>query len=115
VDAQNAALTGGSPGEALVKREAGAQGNGVFAAHGKGGLQKLRLLVPEHDAEHVVVDNFPDALGNAAKKFLTVENGGQLAADFVKQGKGFRLLGVGDKQTLGNRVGIAQQSKRPEV
>src|SRR5205807_8811410 len=58
VDAQDAALSGSRTRKAFVKRDARACGQGVARAHREDGFKKLRLLVPKHDAEHIVVDDF---------------------------------------------------------
>src|SRR5437870_2396048 len=79
VDAQDAALSGSRTRKAFVKRDARVCGQGVARAHREDGFKKLRLLVPKHDAEHIVVDDFFDALGDAPQKLFAVENGGQLA------------------------------------
>ena len=49
-----------------MKRETKARWNGILAAHGENTFQQLRLLVPEHDAEDVVIHDFLDAFGDAA-------------------------------------------------
>src|SRR5690242_8325634 len=104
MDAQNAALTRSRARQTLMKRKPRTRGNGVVAAHGEDGFEELALLVPEHDGEHVVVHNFLGARGDAPEEFFAVENGSQLAADFVKERKRLGLLRVGDKQALRNRV-----------
>jgi hypothetical protein len=48
-------------------------------------FQDLRLLVPEHHREHLVVDKFLDAFGNLSQQFFAIEDRGQLVADLVKQ------------------------------
>ena len=111
MDAQNAALARSRARKTLVKWEPRARGNGIVTAHGEDRFQKLGLLVPQHDAEHVVVHNFLGARGDAPEKLFAVENGSQLAADFVKERQCLGLLRVGDKQALRNRVRITQQSK----
>jgi hypothetical protein len=76
IDAEDAALAGSSSGEALMKREPHASRNGILVAHGKNAFKELRLFVPEHDAEDVVIDDFLDALGDAAQELFAVQNGG---------------------------------------
>jgi len=44
----------------------------------------LGLLVPKHDAEHVILYDLLDALGDAAKELFTVKDGCDFAADFVE-------------------------------
>src|SRR5258708_7815162 len=70
IDPQDAALSCGSACEAPVKREAKARCNRIRGAHGESALQQLRLFIPEHDAEDVIVHNFFDALGDAAKELF---------------------------------------------
>ena len=111
VDPQDAALSGRHARKASVKRDARACRDGVVRAHREGAFKKLGLLVPQHDAEHVVVDDFFDALGDPPQKLLAVQNGGQLAAHFMKQRQRLSLLGVGYKQTLRNRVRISEQGE----
>src|SRR2546429_8916686 len=52
IDPQDAAFSGGSAREAVMKREAKARRNRVVAAHGENALQQLRLLIPERSEEH---------------------------------------------------------------
>src|SRR5260370_1109194 len=84
IDPQNAAFSGGRACEAMMKRQAKARRNRLRAAHGENALQQLRLLIPEHDAEDVIIHNLLDAFGNAAKELFPVKDGGDFAADFVK-------------------------------
>src|SRR6266550_508595 len=85
IDPQDAAFSGGSAREAMMKREAKARRNRVVAAHGENAFQQLRLLIPEHDAEDVIIHNFPDAFGDAAEKLFAIKNRGQLAAHLIQQ------------------------------
>src|SRR5713226_893117 len=82
-DAHGAAFGSGGAGESLMEGNAHARGNGVAIAHDEGALEMLRLFIPQHDAENVIVDEFLDALRDAAQKLFAVENGSDLAADFV--------------------------------
>ncbi len=83
VDSQDAAFARSRSGEPFVQRNAHARGNGIAAAHGENAFQMLRLFVPEHDAENVILHDFLDALGDTAKEFFAVQDGCDLAADFV--------------------------------
>src|ERR1700704_1341265 len=85
IDPQDAAFSGGGACEAMMKREAKARRNRIVAAHGENALQQLRLLIPEHDAENVIIHNFPDTFGDAAEKLFPIKNRGQLAAHLIQQ------------------------------
>src|SRR5437667_11283178 len=111
VDAQDAALSGSRTRKAFVKRDARACGQGVARAHREDGFKKLRLLVPKHDAEHIVVDDFFDALGDAPQKLFAVENGGQRAAHIVKERQRLSLLGEVYKKTRRNSIRISEQGE----
>ncbi len=67
-----------------MKGNAHAHGDGVTIAHDEDALELLRFFIPQHDAENVVVDKFLDALRDAAQQFFAVEDGRDLAADFVE-------------------------------
>ncbi len=94
-----------------MKREAQASRDGIAEAHAEHAFQQLSAFIPEHDAENVVVDDFLDPLRNLAQQFLAVEDGGDFAAYLVKQREGAGLLGIGDEQTRGDGVGVADQRK----
>src|SRR2546429_250540 len=98
IDPQDAAFSGGSAREAVMKREAKARRNRVVAAHGENALQQLRLLIPEHDAEDVIIHNSPDAFGDAAEKLFAFRNLVQLAAHLIQQLYGLSLLRIPDQQ-----------------
>ena len=115
MDAQGASLACGRSGKALMESEPHARGNGIIAAHAEDALQQLRLFIPEHDAEDVIVNDFLDALGNPLEELLPVKDRGQFAAHLVQKRQGLRLFRIGDKQTLRNRVRITQHGKRSEV
>jgi len=104
IDPQDTPLARGGSGESFVQRDAHARGNRVTAAHGEDAFQMLGLLVPEHDAEDVILDDFLDALGDATKEFFAVEDRGHFAADLVKQGKGIGLFGVRKNHALRDGV-----------
>jgi len=53
-----------------MKWELRASRDGILVAHGKSTFEELGLFVPEHDAEDVIVDDFLDALGDAAQEFF---------------------------------------------
>ena len=71
----------------------------------------LRLLVPEHNAENVILHDLLDALGDAAKKFFAVEDGGYFAADVVEQSERIGLIRMRKEQALRDGVCITQQRK----
>ena len=50
------------------------------------------MLVPKHDAEDLEVHQGFDLLRNAAEKLFPVEDGTQLAADFVEQAQSIEEL-----------------------
>jgi hypothetical protein len=66
----------------------------------------LGAFVPEHDRENVVVDELFDALGDAAKELVAVEDGGELAADVVEKREGIGLLRMGIEERLGDGIGV---------
>jgi hypothetical protein len=68
----------------------------------------LGLLVPEHDAENVILDDFLDALRDAAEELFAVKDRGDLAADFVEQSESLGLFRVRKEQALGNGIGVTQ-------
>ena len=109
IDPQDAAFSGGSAREAMVKREAKARRNRIRGAHGESALQELRPFIPEHDAEDVIVHNFFDAFGDAAKELFAVKDGGDFAADFVQERKRIGLLGIGSEQAGWNGVSVARE------
>src|SRR6266850_4279327 len=111
IDAEDAALAGSSPGEALMKRELRASRDGILVAHGKSTLEELSLFIPEHDAEDVIIDDFLDALGHAAQEFFAVQNGGELAAHLVEEQEGLGLFRMRGEKTLRHRIGIAEKGK----
>ena len=74
----------------------------------------LGLLVPEHDAEHVILYDLLDALGDAAKELFTVKDGGDFAADFVQERESIGLFRVRQKQALRDEVSVTQQCKRSD-
>ena len=114
IDPQDAPLACGRSGESFVERHAHTRRKGITAAHGENAFQMLALFVPEHDAEDVVPHDFLDALRDAAEKFFAVEDGGDFAADFIKESKGIGLIRMGKEQALGDGVRIAQQCKRAD-
>jgi hypothetical protein len=57
----------------------------------------------------VIVDNFLDALGNAAKKLLPVEDGRDFAAHVVKECEGVILLDGRENQRLRDGIGVSVQ------
>ena len=85
IDPQDATFSCGSAREAMMKREAKARRNRIVAAHGENALQQLRLLIPEHDAEDVIIHNFLNAFGDAPEKLFAIKNRGQLAAHLIQQ------------------------------
>ena len=111
IDPQCAALSRGGSGKALMKRELKARGDGFVGAHGEDAFEQLGLLVPEHDAEDVVVDHFLDALGDAVEKFFALQDGGELAAYLVQEHERFGLLRMREEKTLGHRIGITQKGE----
>src|SRR5882672_2700234 len=115
IDAEDAALAGSSSGQALMKRELHASLDGILVAHGKSTFEELRLFVPEHHAEDMVVDDFLDALGDAAQEFFAVENRGELAAHLVEEQQGLSLFRMRGEKTLRHRIGIAEQSESTEL
>src|SRR5713226_6851450 len=108
IDPEAAALTRGRSGEPLVQGDAQARGNGIAAAHGEYAFQMLGLLVPEHDAENVILDDFLDALRDAAEELFAVKDRCDLAADFVEQSESLGLFRVRKEQALGNGIGVTQ-------
>src|SRR5712672_2562978 len=83
-DAQDAPFSGGGSGETFMQRDPQACRNGIAATHRENTFQMLRLFVPEHDAENVILDDFLDALSDAAEELFAVENGSHLSADLVE-------------------------------
>src|SRR5260370_2422153 len=108
-DADGAALARGGAGESLVEGNAHARGDGVAIAHDEGAFEVLRFLIPQHDAENVIVNEFLDALRDATEELFAVEDRRDFAADFVEQRKRIGLLGIGREQTGRNGGGIAHQ------
>src|SRR5258707_279417 len=49
-------------GESLMEGNARARRDGVAIAHDEGTFEMLRLFIPQHDAENMIVDKFLDAL-----------------------------------------------------
>src|SRR6266850_1286623 len=114
IDAEDAALAGSSSGQALMKRELHASLDGILVAHGKSTFEELRLFVPEHHAEDMVVDDFLDALGDAAQEFFAVENRGELAAHLVEEQEGLGLFRMRGEKALRYRIGAAEMGKSSE-
>ncbi len=114
MDSQNPALSRGDAREALMEREAKPCGNRFLAAHGENSLQQLGLLAPEHDAEDVIIHDLPDAVGDALEELLAIENGGQLPAHLIQQGKGLGLFRKTDVKTLRNGIRITQEGESSE-
>jgi hypothetical protein len=83
--ANNTARSGSGASESFVQTQASAHGDGILVPHCENGIEELRRLVPKLDRECVVVHEALDALSYAAKKFLAVEDGSQLAAHFIEQ------------------------------
>jgi hypothetical protein len=83
----------------------------VDVAHGEDAFETLRFFIPEHDTEHLVVDELLDALRDAAEEFLAIEDGGEFAADLVEQGKRGGLLRVGHEQARRDGIGVADHWK----
>src|SRR4030095_9439683 len=82
----------GVAGNSAIQRHTKPRGDGVFIVHSENAFQKLRFLVPQDHGEDVVVDDFLDALGNAAQKLFAIEDRSELAAEIVEQAQRFRLL-----------------------
>ena len=78
-------------------------------------FEKLRLFVPQHHREDVIVDDFFYALGDTAKQFFAIENGSEFAAYVVKQAKRFRLLRKSGKQRLRNGISFPLRRKSREL
>jgi hypothetical protein len=74
----------------------------------------LGLLVPEHDAENVVFDNFLDALRDAAEELFAVKDGCDFAAHFVEQSERIGLFRVRKEQALRDGIGVTQQGESSE-
>ena len=74
----------------------------------------LGTFVEQHYGENMVVNQFFDALSDTAEQLFAVENGGDLAADVVQQGKRVGLLGVRDKQARGDGISFTHQRKWSE-
>jgi len=114
VHTHGAALGSGGSGEAAAERQAQEGGDSVLIAHAKDTFEKLRRLIPEHDSEHVVIDEALDTLGDTAQEFFAVEDGGQLPTDVVEKAESLGLFGISGKQTLRDRVNVAQKSVRSQ-
>ena len=97
-----------------MKWELRASRDGILVAHGKSTFEELGLFVPEHDAEDVIVDDFLDALGDAAQEFFAVQNGGELAAHFVEEQEGLGLFRMRGEKALRHWIGIAEEGKSSE-
>jgi hypothetical protein len=67
-------------------------GDGLVGMNVDNGFETGRLLVPEQDAEELIVDEFFDAFGDAAEEFVTSEDGSEFAADFEEEREGLMLL-----------------------
>jgi hypothetical protein len=55
----------------------------------------------------LIVDELLEALGDAAKKFVAVEDRGDLATDVIEQAESVSLLQVGDKEARWDGIGVA--------
>jgi hypothetical protein len=53
--------------------------------HGKNDFQLRGFFIPQHYAEEVVVHDLLDAVGDAAKKLVAIQNGRDFLADLGKQ------------------------------
>src|SRR5438128_6231183 len=62
--------------------------------------ENLQLVVIEHEAEDLIIDNALGQLGGAAKELLDVKDGAHFAADFVEQ-----------KQRIGLRANAFEQAR----
>src|SRR6202158_1223709 len=114
IDPEDEAFSGGSACEALVKREAKARRNRIRGAHGENALQQLGLFIPEHDAEDIIVHNFPEAFGDAAKELFAVKDRRDFAADLVEQSERIGLFRMRYEQALRDGVSLTQQRKRAD-
>jgi hypothetical protein len=70
------------------------------------------LLVPEQDAEELIVDEFLDAFGDAAEEFVASEDRSEFAADVEEEGEGLMLLMRGDRGGLGAGRGTVALARR---
>src|SRR4029077_13875892 len=64
IDPQGSTLARGGARKAFVKREMKSRSYRVLAAHGEHTLQQLRLFIPEHHAENVIIHDFFHAFGD---------------------------------------------------
>ena len=94
-----------------MKRYTHTPRKGIAAAHGENAFQMLGLLIPEHDAENIILDDFLDALRDAAEELFAVKDGCDFAAHFVEQSERIGLLRVGKEKALRDGVGVTQQRK----
>ncbi len=80
------------PGHAVSQREPALGDETLVVLERKGVRQKLRVLVPQHHREHLVVDQPLHQTGDRAQQLLAVQDRRQLTADLVQQRKRARLI-----------------------
>src|SRR5581483_7725416 len=78
---------------AIASRDVVLQMNIFVEAHGEPVLQLLAGCVQQQDAEHLVVNNAGQQLGNALEKFVKVEDGAEFSRNFIQQDKRTGLPG----------------------
>ena len=83
--------------------------------HGENAFEKLAGLVPEHHGEDVIVHDALDVLRDAAEEFFAVEDGGQLAADFVEQLETRGLVGFRVHQSGSERIDVTEREEGGEL
>ena len=101
IHANRAALSGGVTSDALTKRQLNTHRDGLFVLDAEDTFKMGRLLVPEHDIEEMIVNQFAHAISDAAEKFFASEDRSELAADQMEEGEGFVALEVGEGRFLG--------------
>ena len=112
--ADNAALAGGASRKTLIQRDAHGEGDGILVLQGKDAFEVLRRFIPKHDAEDIEVHQGFDAVGNAAEELFAIEDGGELAADVVEQGKRAAVFGKVGENGRRDRISVADGGKASE-
>ena len=105
-DANRAAFARRSSGDSVMQRKAKARRNRVAVAQTENAFEKLRVFVPQHHAEKMIVNDFFDALRDATQQFFAIENGREFATDVVQQRERACRFRHGQNQVRGYRISV---------
>ena len=86
-DANGLARGRGDPGDALADRNPPVVGHFTAVADGKTVGKRLRLLIQQHDAKYLVIDEPLDQRGGLRQHLVEVQRGVDLLADLGQRGQ----------------------------